>query len=176
MPTPRQGLAVGEIGGKMYAVSGSNVAGGGPHEGVNVNEDDPEVGKLFQGAVEGRPVTQTALDVRLRFISSSGTALDHRDDLLWTFCRFLIWTNLSDPLNLQITGWPAADFVQLLARHTLAICMRHPASALAAAPVAIALGPRDIRCNKESESTNPNQDENVERRFNQTEDFSTLLP
>jgi N-acetylneuraminic acid mutarotase len=39
MPTPRHGLAVGEIGGKMYAVSGSNVAGGGgPHEGVNVNE------------------------------------------------------------------------------------------------------------------------------------------
>ncbi len=39
MPTPRHGLAVGEIGGKMYAISGSNVAGGGgPHEGVNVNE------------------------------------------------------------------------------------------------------------------------------------------
>lgn len=39
MPTPRHGLAVGEIGGKMYAVSGSNVAGGGgPHAGVNVNE------------------------------------------------------------------------------------------------------------------------------------------
>jgi N-acetylneuraminic acid mutarotase len=39
MPTPRHGLAVGEIGGKIYAVSGSNVAGGGgPHEGVNVNE------------------------------------------------------------------------------------------------------------------------------------------
>jgi N-acetylneuraminic acid mutarotase len=39
MPTPRHGLAVGEIEGKMYAVSGSNVAGGGgPHEGVNVNE------------------------------------------------------------------------------------------------------------------------------------------
>jgi len=39
MPTPRHGLAVGEVGGKMYAVSGSNVAGGGgPHEGVNVNE------------------------------------------------------------------------------------------------------------------------------------------
>ncbi len=39
MPTPRHGLAVGDIGGKMYAVSGSNVAGGGgPHEGVNVNE------------------------------------------------------------------------------------------------------------------------------------------
>jgi N-acetylneuraminic acid mutarotase len=39
MPTPRHGLAVAEIGGKMYAVSGSNVAGGGgPHEGVNVNE------------------------------------------------------------------------------------------------------------------------------------------
>jgi N-acetylneuraminic acid mutarotase len=39
MPTPRHGLAVGEIAGKMYAVSGSNVAGGGgPHEGVNVNE------------------------------------------------------------------------------------------------------------------------------------------
>src|SRR6266478_3544418 len=38
MPTPRHGLAVGEIGGKMYAISGSNVAGGGgPHEGVNVN-------------------------------------------------------------------------------------------------------------------------------------------
>ena len=29
MPTPRHGLAVAEIGGKMYAVSGSNVAGGG---------------------------------------------------------------------------------------------------------------------------------------------------
>jgi hypothetical protein len=30
---------VAEIAGKMYAVSGSNVAGGGgPHEGVNVNE------------------------------------------------------------------------------------------------------------------------------------------
>jgi N-acetylneuraminic acid mutarotase len=45
MPTPRHGLAVGEIGGKMYAVSGSNVAGGGgPHEGVNVNEVyDPTV-------------------------------------------------------------------------------------------------------------------------------------
>ena len=45
MPTPRHGLAVAEIGGKMYAVSGSNVAGGGgPHEGVNVNEVyDPEV-------------------------------------------------------------------------------------------------------------------------------------
>ena len=28
-----------KVGGKMYAVSGSNVAGGGgPHEGVNVNE------------------------------------------------------------------------------------------------------------------------------------------
>ena len=39
MPTPRHGLAVGEIGGKMYAISGSNVAGGGgPHEGVKVNE------------------------------------------------------------------------------------------------------------------------------------------
>jgi N-acetylneuraminic acid mutarotase len=39
MPTPRHGLAVGEIGGKMYAISGSNVAGGGgPHEGLNVNE------------------------------------------------------------------------------------------------------------------------------------------
>jgi N-acetylneuraminic acid mutarotase len=39
MPTPRHGLAVAEIGGKMYAVSGSNVAGGGgPHEGVKVNE------------------------------------------------------------------------------------------------------------------------------------------
>src|SRR5262249_33994269 len=39
MPTPRHGLAVGEVGGKMYAISGSNVAGGGgPHEGVNVNE------------------------------------------------------------------------------------------------------------------------------------------
>lgn len=39
MPTPRHGLAVGEIGGKIYAVSGSNVAGGGgPHTGVNVNE------------------------------------------------------------------------------------------------------------------------------------------
>jgi N-acetylneuraminic acid mutarotase len=39
MPTPRHGLAVAEIGGKMYAVSGSNVAGGGgPHEGLNVNE------------------------------------------------------------------------------------------------------------------------------------------
>jgi N-acetylneuraminic acid mutarotase len=39
MPTPRHGLAVAEIGGKIYAVSGSNVAGGGgPHEGVNVNE------------------------------------------------------------------------------------------------------------------------------------------
>ncbi len=39
MPTPRHGLAVGEIGGKIYAVSGSNVAGGGgPHEGVKVNE------------------------------------------------------------------------------------------------------------------------------------------
>ena len=39
MPTPRHGLAVGEIGGKIYAISGSNVAGGGgPHEGVNVNE------------------------------------------------------------------------------------------------------------------------------------------
>lgn len=39
MPTPRHGLAVAEVGGKMYAVSGSNVAGGGgPHEGVNVNE------------------------------------------------------------------------------------------------------------------------------------------
>ena len=39
MPTPRHGLAVAEIAGKMYAVSGSNVAGGGgPHEGVNVNE------------------------------------------------------------------------------------------------------------------------------------------
>ena len=39
MPTPRHGLAVGEIGGKMYAVSGSNVAGGGgPHEGVKENE------------------------------------------------------------------------------------------------------------------------------------------
>jgi len=39
MPTPRHGLAAAEIGGKMYAVSGSNVAGGGgPHEGVNVNE------------------------------------------------------------------------------------------------------------------------------------------
>lgn len=39
MQTPRHGLAVAEVGGKMYAVSGSNVAGGGgPHEGVNVNE------------------------------------------------------------------------------------------------------------------------------------------
>jgi N-acetylneuraminic acid mutarotase len=39
MPTPRHGLAVAEIGGKIYAVSGSNVAGGGgPHEGVKVNE------------------------------------------------------------------------------------------------------------------------------------------
>ena len=39
MPTPRHGLAAGEIGGKIYAISGSNVAGGGgPHEGVNVNE------------------------------------------------------------------------------------------------------------------------------------------
>lgn len=39
MPTPRHGLAVAEIGGKMYAVSGSNVAGGGgPHTGVTVNE------------------------------------------------------------------------------------------------------------------------------------------
>ncbi len=39
MPTPRHGLAVAEIGGRIYAVSGSNVAGGGgPHEGVNVNE------------------------------------------------------------------------------------------------------------------------------------------
>jgi N-acetylneuraminic acid mutarotase len=39
MPTPRHGLAVAEIGGKMYAVSGSNVAGGGgPHEGLLVNE------------------------------------------------------------------------------------------------------------------------------------------
>jgi N-acetylneuraminic acid mutarotase len=39
MPTPRHGVAVAEIGGKIYAVSGSNVAGGGgPHEGVNVNE------------------------------------------------------------------------------------------------------------------------------------------
>jgi N-acetylneuraminic acid mutarotase len=39
MPTPRHGLAVAEVGGRMYAVSGSNVAGGGgPHEGVNVNE------------------------------------------------------------------------------------------------------------------------------------------
>jgi len=39
MPTPRHGLAVAEIGGRMYAVSGSNVAGGGgPHEGVKVNE------------------------------------------------------------------------------------------------------------------------------------------
>ena len=39
MPTPRHGLAVGEIGGKLYAVSGSNVAGGGgPHTGVAVNE------------------------------------------------------------------------------------------------------------------------------------------
>lgn len=39
MPTPRHGLAVGEIDGKMYAISGSNVAGGGgPHTGVNVNE------------------------------------------------------------------------------------------------------------------------------------------
>lgn len=39
MPTPRHGVAVGEVGGKLYAVSGSNVAGGGgPHEGVNVNE------------------------------------------------------------------------------------------------------------------------------------------
>jgi N-acetylneuraminic acid mutarotase len=39
MPTPRHGLAVGEIGGRIYAVSGSNVAGGGgPHTGVNVNE------------------------------------------------------------------------------------------------------------------------------------------
>jgi N-acetylneuraminic acid mutarotase len=39
MPTPRHGLAAAEIGGKMYAVSGSNVAGGGgPHEGVKENE------------------------------------------------------------------------------------------------------------------------------------------
>lgn len=39
MPTPRHGLAVVEIGGKIYAVSGANVAGGGgPHEGVTVNE------------------------------------------------------------------------------------------------------------------------------------------
>jgi N-acetylneuraminic acid mutarotase len=39
MFTPRHGLAVAEIGGRIYAVSGSNVAGGGgPHEGVNVNE------------------------------------------------------------------------------------------------------------------------------------------
>jgi len=39
MPTPRHGLAVVEIGGKIYAVSGANVAGGGgPHEGVQVNE------------------------------------------------------------------------------------------------------------------------------------------
>ena len=39
MPTPRHGLAAAEIGGKMYAASGSNVAGGGgPHEGLNVNE------------------------------------------------------------------------------------------------------------------------------------------
>ena len=39
MPTPRHGLAVGDIGGKIYAISGSNVAGGGgPHTGVNVNE------------------------------------------------------------------------------------------------------------------------------------------
>jgi hypothetical protein len=39
MPTPRHGVAVAEVGGRMYAVSGSNVAGGGgPHEGVNVNE------------------------------------------------------------------------------------------------------------------------------------------
>src|SRR5881296_2231464 len=39
MPTPRHGLAVAEIGGRIYAVSGANVAGGGgPHEGVQVNE------------------------------------------------------------------------------------------------------------------------------------------
>jgi N-acetylneuraminic acid mutarotase len=39
MLTPRHGLAVVEIGGKIYAVSGANVAGGGgPHEGVTVNE------------------------------------------------------------------------------------------------------------------------------------------
>jgi N-acetylneuraminic acid mutarotase len=39
MPTPRHGVAVGEIGGRIYAVSGSNVAGGGgPHEGVKENE------------------------------------------------------------------------------------------------------------------------------------------
>lgn len=39
MPTPRHGLAAVEIGGKIYAVSGANVAGGGgPHEGVTVNE------------------------------------------------------------------------------------------------------------------------------------------
>jgi N-acetylneuraminic acid mutarotase len=39
MPSPRHGLAVAEIGGKIYAVSGANVAGGGgPHEGLTVNE------------------------------------------------------------------------------------------------------------------------------------------
>jgi N-acetylneuraminic acid mutarotase len=39
MPTPRHGLAVAEIDGKIYAVSGANVAGGGgPHEGLVVNE------------------------------------------------------------------------------------------------------------------------------------------
>ena len=39
MPSPRHGLAVAEIGGRIYAVSGANVAGGGgPHEGLNVNE------------------------------------------------------------------------------------------------------------------------------------------
>lgn len=39
MPSPRHGLAVAEIGGKIYAVSGANVAGGGgPHEGLMVNE------------------------------------------------------------------------------------------------------------------------------------------
>jgi len=30
MPTPRHGLAVAEIGGRIYAVSGANVAGGDP--------------------------------------------------------------------------------------------------------------------------------------------------
>jgi N-acetylneuraminic acid mutarotase len=39
MPSPRHGLAVAEIGGRIYAVSGANVAGGGgPHEGLTVNE------------------------------------------------------------------------------------------------------------------------------------------
>src|SRR5207247_5290500 len=39
MPTPRHGLAVAEIGGRIYAVSGANVAGGGgPHGGDHVNE------------------------------------------------------------------------------------------------------------------------------------------